>query len=77
MKIEDISKYVLWTHIYQPLVNLVRDTRSDYFGKYWILQDNENINGAYLTFEELVEFWDSHPGWREEIVKPRFKLTDL
>ena len=69
-----IEKYVLWTHVYQPLVCIVKDTYSDNYGKYWILTDNKNINGKYLTFPELVEFWDNNPDWRKEIVLSRLNV---
>jgi len=69
-----IEKYVLWTHIYQPLVCPIKDTGTKHFGKYWILTDNENINGQYLSWDELVEYWDNNPDWRDAIVKPRLDI---
>lgn len=71
----NIEKYVLWTHIYQPIVVPIKWIGSDNFGKYWILTDNTDVTGKYLSWDELVEFWDSTPKWREEIVKPRLNIT--
>jgi len=52
----------------------IKDTGTKHFGKYWILTDNENINGQYLSWDELVEYWDNNPDWRDAIVKPRLDI---
>lgn len=67
------SEFVKWTHLYSPLLCMVRDTRTKYYGYFWILDSNDNVNGKYLTVEELYEFYKSNPDWVEQVAKPRLK----
>ena len=71
------EKYVFLTHVCAPVVDPIRDYRSGYYGKYWILTDNTNIQGKYMTFKELSKFWDSTPSWFEEVLSPRIGYNPL
>lgn len=72
--IQKITEFVQWTHKYNPLIYMVRDPRTSYYGYFWIQDSNENPEGKYMTVEELYNFWEQNPDWVENVVKPRLQL---
>lgn len=67
----DLTEFVKWTHLHSPLLCMVKDTATKYHGCFWILDSNDNVNGKYLTVEELYEFYKSNPDWVENVYLKR------
>lgn len=66
------TEFVKWTHLYSKLISIVREEKSDYYGKFCVLV--KEGEAKYLTVEELYEFWKSNPDWVEQVYKPRLNL---
>lgn len=66
------TEFVKWTHLYSKLISIVREEKSEYYGKFFVLiKEGE---AKYLTVEELYDFYKSNPDWVEQIAKPRLNL---
>lgn len=63
------SEFVKWTHLYSKLISIVREEKSEYYGKFFILV--KEGKAKYLTVEELYEFYKSSPDWVENVYLKR------
>lgn len=66
------TEFVKWTHLYSKLICIVREEKSEYYGKFFILV--KEGEAKYLTVEELYEFWKSNPDWVEEVYNRRHSI---
>ena len=69
---KELIDFIQFTHKYSPLIGMVVDTRSGYYGKFYL---SKGVEIKYLTIEELYEFWKQEgQQWIENIAKPKLGL---